>query len=90
MAKECATPLKYLKGGVSMSLPPNSKRSKEVGSSTDPTQTDPITLKAIRKQYHNPYPIACLVGKVDEAHILIDDDDDRFQSTNIHNHNLIC
>ena len=73
MAKECATPLNYIKGGVSMFLPPKSKRSKGAGSSTDPTQTDPITLKAIRKHCHNPDLIACLVGKVNEACILIDD-----------------
>ena len=65
--KECATPLNYLKG-ISMSLPPKSKRSKGARSSTDP-----LTLKAIRKQYHYPDPIAHFVGKVNEAHILIDD-----------------
>ena len=34
---------------------------------------DPITLNAIRKHYHNPDQIACLVGKVNESHILIYD-----------------
>ena len=72
MAKECATPLNYLKGEFQCSFPQN-KRTKKAGSSTDPTQTDPITLKAIRKHYHNPDPIAHLVGKVNEACILIDD-----------------
>ena len=37
------------------------------------TQTDFVTLKAIRKQYHNPDPIVQLVGKVNEAHIFMDD-----------------
>ena len=73
MAKECATPLNYLKGGVPMSLPPKSKRSKRARSSANSDQTDPITLKAIRKHYYNPNPIACLVGEVNEAHILIDE-----------------
>ena len=41
---------------------------------TPPFSTiDPITLKAIRKQYHNPDPIAHLVGKVNESHILVED-----------------
>ena len=70
--KECATPLNYLKGWVSISLSPKQNRSKGAGSSINPTQTDPITLKAIRKQYHNPDPIALFVGKVNEAPILID------------------
>ena len=73
MAKECATPLNYLKGKVSTSLPPKMKEIKGNRKPTDPTQTDPITLKTIRKHYHNPDPIAHLVGKVNEAHILIDD-----------------
>ena len=30
MAKECATPLNYLKGGVSMSLPPKTKESRNL------------------------------------------------------------
>ena len=64
---------KLLKGGVSMFLPPKSKRTKRAGSSTDTAETDPITLKARRKHYHNPDPIAQLVGKVNEACILIDD-----------------
>ena len=61
MAKEWATPLNYLKGELQCSFPQKSKRSKGRGSSTDPAQTDPITLKAIRKCYHNPDPMACLV-----------------------------
>ena len=64
---------KLLKGGVPMFLPPKSKRSKAAGNSTDPTKTDQITIKAIRKHYHNRNPIACLVSKVNETHILIDD-----------------
>ena len=73
MAKEYATPLNYLKGVFQCSFPPKSKRTKGAGSSTDSTQTDLITPKAIRKHYHNPDPIAHLVGKVNEAHIFIDD-----------------
>ena len=53
-----------------MFLPPKIKESKRVGSSTDPAQTDPISLKAIRKHYHNPDPIAYLAGKVNEAQYL--------------------
>ena len=68
----CQT-FKLLKGGVSMSLPPKSKKSNGARSTADPTETDPITLKPMRKQYHNPDPIVCLVGKVNEARILIDD-----------------
>ena len=56
-----------------MFLPPKSKRLKRAGNSTDPAQTDPITLEAVGKCYHNPDSIACLVGKVNEAHTLIDD-----------------
>ena len=56
-----------------MFLPPKSKRSKRAGSSSDPAQTNPITLKAVRKHYHNPDPIAHLVGKVHKACFLIDD-----------------
>ena len=63
MAKECAMPLNYLKGGVSMFLPPKSKRSKGTGSSRYSAQTNPIILKAVRECYHNPDPIAPLIGK---------------------------
>ena len=74
MAKKCATLLTYLKGGVSMFLPPKKlKRSKEAGSSTDPAQTNPIILEAVRECYHNPGPIAHLIGKINEARILIYD-----------------
>ena len=52
---------------------PIQRDQKVAGNSIDPAQTDPITLKAIRKHYHNPDPIAHLVGKVNEACILIDD-----------------
>ena len=72
MAKECATPVNYLKVGVSMSLPPKNQRNQRQ-QEPQQTQTDSITLKAIMKQYHNPDPIAQLVGKVNEAHTLIDD-----------------
>ena len=47
---------KLLKGRSFNVLPPKSKKSKGARSSTNPTQTDSITLKAIRKQYHNPDP----------------------------------
>ena len=72
MEKESATPLNYLKGKYQC---PSSKSKKSNGaqSSTNPIQTDPIILKAIMKQYHNPDQIARHVGKVNEAHILIDD-----------------
>ena len=64
---------KLLKRG-SFNVPSHkSKKSKGTGNPADPTQTDPINLKAMSKQYHNPDPIACLVGNVNEAHILIDD-----------------
>ena len=72
MAKECTTPFNNLKGSFNV-LPPKSKKAKGAGSSADPTQTDPITLKVMRKQYHNLDPIACLVGKVNKACILIDE-----------------
>ena len=40
VAKECATPLNYLKGGVSLSLPQNKKNKKEQESQqTQPKQT---------------------------------------------------
>ena len=77
-----------------MFLPPKSKRKKGAGSSTDPTQTDPITLKAIRKHYHNLDLTAQPVGKVNEAHILVHDVeclalvDSGAQISTIHN--LIC
>ena len=69
MVKECAMPLNYSKGGVSMFLPPKSGRPKRAGSSTDPAQTIPIILKTIKEYYHNPDPIAHLIRKVNEAHI---------------------
>ena len=56
-----------------MFLPPKIKEIKGAGSSTDPAQTNPIILKAVKECYHNPDPIAHLIGKVHEAHILIDD-----------------
>ena len=73
MAKEYATPLTYLKGGVPMSLLPRWKKSKGARSSANSTTTDPMTLKTIKEQYHNPDAIAWLVGWVNEACILIDD-----------------
>ena len=73
MAKECATPIKLLKRReFQFPFPTKSKRSKRARSSTDPAQTDPITLKAIRKHYLNQDPIAHLVCKVNEVCILID------------------
>ena len=48
MVKEYATSLKCSKGGVSMFLPPKSRRSKRAGSSTDPAQINPIILKAVK------------------------------------------
>ena len=65
--------LKLFKGGVSVFLSQKVKETKRAGSSTDPAQTNPFILKAVKECYHNPYPIACLIGKVDEAHILVDD-----------------
>ena len=58
-----------------MSLPPQIKKKKSERSriSTNPTQTDSITLKAIREEYHNPDLIAWLVGKANETWILVDD-----------------
>ena len=50
-----------------------SRKPKRAGISINSTQTDFVTLKDIRKQYNNPDPIAQLVGKVNEAYILIDD-----------------
>ena len=73
MAKECATPLNCPKRGVLMSLPPKIKKSKRTGISTNSTQTDSITLKAIREEYHNPDLIARLADQANETHILEDD-----------------
>ena len=56
-----------------MFLPPKSMRSKGAGSSTDQAQNEPIILKAVKECYQNPDPIAHLIGKVNEAHTLIDD-----------------
>ena len=62
---------KLLKGGsFQCPFPPKSKRSQGAGNTTNLTQTDP---KALRKQYHNPHPIACLVGQVNEECVLIND-----------------
>ena len=49
MAKECATPLNYLKGGVPMSLPTKVKEIKGARSSEKSTKTVPITLKTIKE-----------------------------------------
>ena len=70
MVKECAIPLNYSKGEFQCPFPPKSKRA---GISTNATQTDSITLKVIREEYHNPDPIAWLVGKANETCILVDD-----------------
>ena len=67
MAKECATPLNYSKWEFQCPFPPKSKKSKRTGIPTNSTQTDSITLKAIREEYHNPDPIAQLIGKVNET-----------------------
>ena len=73
MAKECTMPLSYIKEG-SLHVPflQKSKRSRRVGSLTDPAQTNPFVLKAVKECYHNPDPIACLIGKVNEAPVFID------------------
>ena len=68
--QKSVTLLNYLKGAFQCPFPPKSKGAR---SSTDPTQTDPITLKTMRRQYHNPDPITSLFGKVNEAHIVIDE-----------------
>ena len=73
MAKECAIPLNYSKGGVSMFLPPKSGRPKGAEISTDQAQTNPTILKAVKECYHNPDPMAHLIGEVNEAHILVED-----------------
>ena len=65
---------KLFKGGeFQCSFPTKVWRPKRAGSSTDPAQTNPIILKAVKEHYHNPDPIAYLIGKVNEAHILVDD-----------------
>ena len=71
MAK-CAMPLSYLKGGVSMYLPPKSRRTKRTGSLTDPAQTNPSILKSVNEYYQNLDPVAHMVGKVNETKILVD------------------
>ena len=53
--KRMCNTFKLLKGGVSMSLAPKSKRA---GIATNVTQTNSIILKAIREKYHNPDMIA--------------------------------
>ena len=73
MAKECATPLNYSKEGFQCAFPWKSKKSKRAGISTNSTQTDSMTLKAIREEYHNPDLIAWLVGKANDTCILVDD-----------------
>ena len=70
MAKECATPLNYLKGGVSVSPPPKIKGSKKLNR---PNSNRPHYPKGSEKKYHNPNPLAHLVGRVNKAHILIDE-----------------
>ena len=39
----------------------------------DSAQTNPIILKAVKECYHNPEPLAHLIGKINEAYILVDD-----------------
>ena len=56
-----------------MPLPPKSEKFKRPRTSIDLTQTNPITLKSIREEYHNPDPITRLVGRLNEACILIDE-----------------
>ena len=55
------------------SFPSNSRRPKRAGSSTDPAQTNPIILKAVKEHYHSPDLITYLIGKANEAKILVDD-----------------
>ena len=69
MAKECVTPLNYSRGSLKV-LPP---KIKTAGISTNPTQTVSITPKAIGEEYYSPDPIAQLIGKANEACILVDD-----------------
>ena len=56
-----------------MYLLPKSGRPKRVGSSTDSAQRSPIILKAVKECYHNPDPVASLIGKANEIKILVDD-----------------
>ena len=72
MAKESCMPLNYLKG-VSMYLPPQIRRSKRAGSSTDPAQTNPTIPKSVEECNHYPEPVAHLIGKTNETKTLVDD-----------------
>ena len=56
-----------------MPSPQNQENKKRAGISINTAQTDSITLKAIREEYHNPDLIAQLVGKTNEKSILVDD-----------------
>ena len=58
-------------GSFNVPSPQNQRNQREHESQqTQPQQT--ITLKAIRKEYHNPDLIVQLVGKVNEICVLID------------------
>ena len=55
-----------------MFLPPKVKDTRKSKELNRPS-SNPIIHKAVKEHYHNPDPIACLIGKVNEAHILVDD-----------------
>ena len=65
--------LNYPKGEFQCSFPTKSGRPKRAEGSKDPAQTNPIISKAVKEHYYNPDTIAHLIGKVNEAHILVDD-----------------
>ena len=71
--QKCVMPLNYLKGQFQYSFLLNSKRSKGTESSTDQDETNLTILKLVRECYHSPYPIAHLIGQINQACTLVDD-----------------
>ena len=60
-------------GGVSNTFPKKSRRPKRAWSSADQAQTNPIILKSVKECYHNPDPVAHLIGKANETKMLVND-----------------
>ena len=72
IAKECAMSLNCSKGGVSIFLSPGVKEIKKSRDLNRTSSNKPHHLKAVKECYHNPDPIACIIGKVNKTHILVD------------------
>ena len=56
-----------------MLLPSKAKETKKSKELNKPSSNKPHHPQSSKKCYNNPVLIACLIGRVNEAHILVDD-----------------